>query len=256
MILEFPQSPALDDLYDAGNGVIYKYNGIAWDIQPKEVETVVGPQGPVGPAGPQGNTGGVGPAGEAGPEGPSGIGVPIGSVIAWAGTVEGIPLGWVPCEGQLVGDFQVPDLRDRFILGAGTVYVPGSIGGYLDAALPSHTHELIASRTVATGTTDVASATEPPPPPPPPGIGNGDDVYTGSGASGGGIGWNVWVGPQSEVSVSLYNSDATAHETAYSIDVNATSLTTAEGTVVTRGTFRDSFTFEDGTVMSWYGVSW
>jgi microcystin-dependent protein len=155
-ILEFPKSPALDDLYDAGNGVIYKYNGTAWDIQPKEVETVAGPQGPVGPAGPQGNTGGVGPAGAVGPKGDDGIGVPIGSVIAWAGTVEGIPLGWVPCEGQEVDGFQVPDLRERFILGASDVYVPGSIGGYLDAALPSHTHELIASRTVATGTTDAA----------------------------------------------------------------------------------------------------
>jgi hypothetical protein len=31
-VLNFPQNPALDDEYAADTGVIYKYNGYAWEV--------------------------------------------------------------------------------------------------------------------------------------------------------------------------------------------------------------------------------
>ena len=84
-ILDFPSSPALNDEYDAGNGVTYVFNGYAWDIKIKAAEVVEGPPGPkgdTGPAGPAGADGAVGPAGAdstvAGPAGPQGEVGPAG----------------------------------------------------------------------------------------------------------------------------------------------------------------------------------
>ena len=42
-------------------------------------------------------------------------GVPVGSIVMWSGAVEDIPSGWALCDGT-VG---TPDLRDRFVVGAG-----------------------------------------------------------------------------------------------------------------------------------------
>lgn len=52
--------------------------------------------------------------------------VPVGSVLAWMGVKANIPSGWAACEGQTVnltdgsGTLVLPDLRDVFIVGAGT----------------------------------------------------------------------------------------------------------------------------------------
>jgi len=60
----------------------------------------------------------------------------------WSGTVLAIPIGWVLCDGNN----NTPDLRDRFVIGAGTtvgnVYAVGNTGGSADAVLPLHTHAL------------------------------------------------------------------------------------------------------------------
>ena len=68
--------------------------------------------------------------------------VPAGGIIMWSGTVLNIPTGWVLCDGTK----GTPDLRDRFIIGAGTtignVYAVGNTGGSADAVLPLHTHAL------------------------------------------------------------------------------------------------------------------
>ncbi len=79
-------------------------------------------------------------------------GTPIGTIAMWAGQLSNIPQGWMPCDG-IDGR---PDLRNRFVVGAGDLYAAGSTGGFLNATLPTHTHELIQSRSVATGTTDTA----------------------------------------------------------------------------------------------------
>ncbi len=61
--------------------------------------------------------------------------VPIGGIILWSGSVASIPAGWHLCDG-LVG---TPDLRDRFIIGAGGAYNPNTSGGAATKDL-SHTH--------------------------------------------------------------------------------------------------------------------
>lgn len=58
-------------------------------------------------------------------------GVPQGAILMWSGTPETIPESWVLCDGQN----GTPDLRDRFIVGAGNAYSNGAVGGS-----STHTH--------------------------------------------------------------------------------------------------------------------
>ena len=51
--------------------------------------------------------------------------VPSGVILMWSGSTDTIPAGWALCNGQ----DGTPDLTDRFILGAGTTYQPGTTGG-------------------------------------------------------------------------------------------------------------------------------
>jgi len=69
------------------------------------------------------------------------FGMPIGSIVMWSGAVANIPKGWRLCDGG----GGTPDLRDRFVVGAGRAYQPNARGGAdrvtLSAKeLPSHTH--------------------------------------------------------------------------------------------------------------------
>lgn len=60
--------------------------------------------------------------------------VPVGGIIMWYDTVQTIPAGWGLCNGAQYdkldgsGRIQSPDLRDKFILAAGT-NAPGTQGG-------------------------------------------------------------------------------------------------------------------------------
>lgn len=50
--------------------------------------------------------------------------LPAGMIAIWTGTVADIPAGWHLCDGSAAG---IPDLRDRFVVGAGGTYsVPSS----------------------------------------------------------------------------------------------------------------------------------
>ena len=62
--------------------------------------------------------------------------VPSGLIAIWSGSLGSIPSGWVLCNGQN----GTPDLRNSFILGAGSTYAVGSTGGSADAIVVSHTH--------------------------------------------------------------------------------------------------------------------
>lgn len=103
--------------------------------------------------------------------------VPLGTIVAFAGSAESIPDGWLPCDGSvinsgtyphlitLLGTNVTPDLRGRTLIGAGTSLnnskqpdgsIPnfptsgfeiGAIGGECTHQLattevPSHTHTL------------------------------------------------------------------------------------------------------------------
>jgi len=59
-----------------------------------------------------------------------------GMIIIWSGSVASIPAGWLLCNGSS----STPDLRDRFVVGAGSTYAVGATGGSATASLPSHTH--------------------------------------------------------------------------------------------------------------------
>ena len=63
---------------------------------------------------------------------------PSGGIIMWSGQEGDIPSGWVLCDGTN----STPDLRNRFVVGAGTGsnYNVGNFGGSDDATLVSHSH--------------------------------------------------------------------------------------------------------------------
>ena len=67
--------------------------------------------------------------------------VPPGAIIMWSGSINDIPVGWALCDGRN----GTPDLRDRFIVGAGGSYNVGNTGGANSVTLnvnqiPSHDH--------------------------------------------------------------------------------------------------------------------
>ncbi|WP_312667840.1 hypothetical protein [Tissierella praeacuta] len=70
-----------------------------------------------------------------------GSGVPKGAILMWSGSITTIPSGWALCNG-ING---TPDLRDRFIVGAGRAYSIGATGGekevkLTEAQMPEHKH--------------------------------------------------------------------------------------------------------------------
>lgn len=74
--------------------------------------------------------------------------IPAGLISLWSGSVVSIPSGWVLCDGTS----GTPDLRDRFVVGAGSTYNPDATGGATTATLsvanlPSHQHGLSLSGT-------------------------------------------------------------------------------------------------------------
>ena len=69
-----------------------------------------------------------------------------GMIILWYGNTGNIPGGFVLCDGQN----STPDLRDRFIIGAGNNFSAGSTGGsnsvtLSEANLPSHRHFVVSN---------------------------------------------------------------------------------------------------------------
>lgn len=66
-------------------------------------------------------------------------GVPTGGIMMWSGSVANIPDGWLLCDGTN----GTPDLRGRFVLGAGGTYSVGDSGGQESITdVPSHSHNL------------------------------------------------------------------------------------------------------------------
>ena len=68
--------------------------------------------------------------------------ITAGIITMWSGAIGAIPAGWFLCDGTN----GTPDLRDRFIVGAGSVTYPvATVGGAATVALsqaetPAHTH--------------------------------------------------------------------------------------------------------------------
>jgi microcystin-dependent protein len=66
-----------------------------------------------------------------------------GMIMLWSGSTGTIPSGWVICDGTN----STPDLRDRFVVGAGSTYSVDATGGSANATLVSHTHTATSSVT-------------------------------------------------------------------------------------------------------------
>ena len=61
---------------------------------------------------------------------------PSGGIIMWSGSIATIPSGWFLCNGSN----GTPDLRNRFIVGAGSTYSPAATGGSANAIVVAHVH--------------------------------------------------------------------------------------------------------------------
>jgi len=61
---------------------------------------------------------------------------PLGGIILWSGSVAAIPATWQLCNGTN----GTPDLRDKFVVGAGSTYAVNATGGSANAVVVSHTH--------------------------------------------------------------------------------------------------------------------
>ena len=173
----FPNSPSTNQTHTENgitftwDGEIWKRAGIAGAQGAQGVQGSIGPQGHQGRQGAvgaqghqgvqgttgaqghqgvQGATGGGGGAGAQGSQGHQGhqgvqgaggsttYAIPQGGIIIWSGASNAIPSGWVLCNGSN----STPDLRNRFVIGAGSSYSVGGTGGSKDAVVVTHTHGL------------------------------------------------------------------------------------------------------------------
>lgn len=71
----------------------------------------------------------------------SGSNIPTGTIVIWSGAEVDIPSGWAICNGNN----STPDLRDKFVLGAGNSYAVNATGG-----TNTHSHGLTGVSTVTT----------------------------------------------------------------------------------------------------------
>ena len=102
--------------------------------------------------------------------------VPSGIICMWSGESTAIPSGWNLCDGSN----GTPDLRDRFIVGAGSTYKVKDTGGEATHTLtvnemPSHNHGFTGTSHSHTGSLSSATAAS-----------AGSHTHTMSGGSSGG----------------------------------------------------------------------
>jgi hypothetical protein len=76
--------------------------------------------------------------------------VPKGIILMWSGSIANIPNGWALCDGALHNGVSTPDLRNRFVLGAGATLF-GSVevndvgGRQAISEVPAHQHSYSAT---------------------------------------------------------------------------------------------------------------
>jgi hypothetical protein len=71
------------------------------------------------------------------------VGLVSGMICLWSGSIASIPSGCVLCNGSN----STPDLRDKFVVGAGNTYAVGATGGeathvLTTAEMPAHAHTI------------------------------------------------------------------------------------------------------------------
>jgi len=128
-------------------------------------------------------------------------GFPSGGIVMWSGSIASIPSGWLLCNGSS----GTPDLRDRFIVGAGSTYAVAATGGSANATLVAHAHNY-------SGTTA--------------GVGNHQHAGGGGGGTPGSFGG--WFS-SANVPIGLFTSEAGAHDHTFggTTDTQGSSATNA-----------------------------
>lgn len=93
---------------------------------------------------------------------PGSLNTPIaaGIIAMWSGAVGAVPTGWALCDGTN----GTPNLKNRFIVGAGDAYAVGATGGadsvtLSESQIPGHTH--VISATTASGGSHSHSVSDP-----------------------------------------------------------------------------------------------
>lgn len=66
-------------------------------------------------------------------------GVPTGAILMWSGSIASIPAGWNLCDGSN----GTPNLVDRFVVCAGSMYAVNAAGGSANAIVVAHTHTTV-----------------------------------------------------------------------------------------------------------------
>jgi hypothetical protein len=129
----------------------------------------------------------------------TGTTIPTGMISLWYGSIGSVPTGWYLCDGSN----GTPDLRDKFIVGAGSTYSVAATGGSTDAIVVTHNHTATSTSTVTDpGHTHTLA------------ISAGSSI-TGLGSSGA-SGWQGTNTGVSYVSVSGTNSSTTGVSVATS----------------------------------------
>jgi microcystin-dependent protein len=126
--------------------------------------------------------------------------VPSGVILMWSGSIASIPSGWFLCNGAN----DTPDLRDRFVVGAGSTYAVGATGGaatvaLAEANLPAHSHSFSGTTSDRSVDHTHAGVTD----------AQGFHSHTYSDATGQGQGPNVPLTYQGGGSLFSYRSNAT-----------------------------------------------
>ena len=86
--------------------------------------------------------------------------IPIGGIIIWSGATTAIPTNWHLCDGTT----GTPDLRDKFVIGAGNNYAVAASGGSSSfsgntSTDGTHTHQSTGSSTSSSTSTSTSTAT-------------------------------------------------------------------------------------------------
>lgn len=77
--------------------------------------------------------------------------LPTGIIVLWYGSIASIPDGWILCNGA----GGTPDLRNKFIVGAGNTYAVDAVGGNVnhnhDFTGDGHQHQIVGGVEIAAG---------------------------------------------------------------------------------------------------------
>ena len=147
--------------------------------------------------------------------------IPVGGIIMWSGTVATIPANWALCNGSN----GTPDLRDKFIIGAGSTYEPAATGGAATKTLaienlPAHTHTW--TGTTASGGSHSHTVSDP-------GHSHATERFSGvSRGQDGGAAWNYVSGQTAAQTTGITISSAAGH----THDITGTNANTGSGTAI------------------------